>query len=102
MDHPVMPEGQVVGRMADINDRRPDVWAQVLPSDVPVFRTRALVQEPGKGPHRPGLVMATNRDRFTIPIGQVGGMVPIRKLDPKFSCVKAPIVLQAVGRVPVN
>ena len=102
MDHPVMPEGQVAGRMADIIDRRPEVWEQALPRDVPLFVTRALVQEPGKGPHRPGLEEATKRERLTIPTGHVEGIVPVKALDPRLSCVKAPRVLQDEGRVPVR
>lgn len=102
MDQPVIPEGQEAGVTEDSRAINPDVWAQGLPSRVPVLGTLALVQEPGKGPHRPALEEATKRVRLTMPTGQVAGMVPVRALDPRLSWVRAPRALQAEGRVPVR
>ena len=102
LDHPVMPDGQVAGVTADMKDRSPEVWAQGLPRDVPLFGTRPLVQEPGKGPHKPKLDEATKRVKLIIPTGHEAGIVPVREFDPKFNWARAPNVLHDGGRVPVR
>ena len=102
MVQPVMLDGHVAGVMADIKERSPVVWEQGLPRRVPELGTRLLVQDPGRGPHNPGLDDATKRDKLTMPTGQLTGMVPVRALEPRISWFRAPKVLQADGRVPVR
>ena len=82
---PIMPEGQEEGEMADMKESKPAVWPQGLPRRVPALGTRALVHDPGKGPHNPGLDEATKRLRLVIPTGQVAGMVPVSAFDPNTS-----------------
>jgi len=69
----------------------------VLPSNVPVVATNALVQEPGRGPHISVLLLAIRRVRDAIPEGHSDGSVPVRELNATFSCFRPVMVLQEEG-----
>lgn len=59
-----MPSGQVAGVTAALMDSRPVVCRQSWVSSVDVTVTLAVVQLPGRGPHRAVLPLAMRRARL--------------------------------------